>query len=455
MRRRLYRRALGYLRPVLLTAGVAVLLSLLVAVANVAEPLLLKLIFDSLTAGSRRGLVAGIAFLLAVALLRETFQTFGNWLSWRVRLRLQFDLTEAVVGRLQTLPLSFHRQNRVGATLTKLERGVSGFVNTLSELLFNILPSLFFLASAIFVMLAMDWRLSLVAFAFLPLPLVLSALVTPEQVRRERDLLDRWAAIYARFNEVLLGILTVKSFAKEDEERRRFLKGVREANDVVSRGVLRDSRNGAIRSSITVAARIAVIAYGGLLVLRGEATLGTLVAFIGFVGALFGPVMSLGGVYQAVRRGEAALETVYGVLDAQDRLGDAPNATNLAVTQGRVDFENVSFGYEQGRPILQDITLHVDGGQTVALVGPSGAGKSTVVMLLQRLYEPTAGRVLIDGQDVRLVKQRSLREAIGFVPQEPILFDDTVRNAIAYPRPTATQEAVSYTHLTLPTTERV
>ncbi|HET6399508.1 MAG TPA: ABC transporter ATP-binding protein, partial [Candidatus Thermoplasmatota archaeon] len=442
MKRRFYRRAFGYLRPVWGTAWFAVLLSLLVAVANVIDPIVLKFIFDSLTAGRLSGLLWGIGFLLALAVLRETFQAIGNWFVWRVRLRLQYDLTEAVVERLHTLPLSYHRQNSVGATLTRLERGVSGFVGTLAELLFNVVPAIFFLVTAAMVMLVLDWRLSLVAFAFLPLPLVLAALTSPEQVRRERDLLSRWTALYARFNEVLSGILTVKSFLKEDEERRRFLNGVRDANAIVSRGVLRDSRNGALRSAVTVLARVAVIAYGGYLVLRGEATIGTLVAFLGFVGALFGPVMSLGGVYQSVRRGKAALETVYNVLDAQDRLGDVPGATQLQVVQGRVDFENVTFAYEQGRPILQGITFRVDAGETVALVGPSGAGKSTVVMLLQRLYDPTSGRVLVDGQDVRLVRQRSLRAAIGFVPQEPILFDDSVRAAIAYPRPTATQQEV-------------
>lgn len=260
----------------------------------------------------------------------------------------------------------------------------------------------------------------------------------PEQTDRERSLLERWARIYSRFNEVLSGIITVRSFAMEDTEKARFLQEVSCANRAVIKGVATDVRYGAA-SNVTIAgARLLAVGLGGYLVLNGEITIGTVIAFLGYVGALYTPLQGLSGVYSAVRKATVSMDEIFGILNAQDHLGDSPHAISVARVRGDVKFENVHFGYEEdGRKLLNSVSLHAAAGQTVALVGPSGSGKTTMMTLLMRFYDPQEGSITIDGVDLRKIKQSSLRRNIGVVLQDPLLFNDSIAANIAYGRPGA------------------
>jgi ATP-binding cassette subfamily B protein len=281
----------------------------------------------------------------------------------------------------------------------------------------------------------------LVVLAFTPFPALLGVLAAPEQTRREKSLLDRWVKIYSRFNEVLSGIVVVKSFAMEDSEKRRFLGGVREANGLVSRGVAIDSTVSAARGMIVTLARLAAIGAGGWLILRGQVTVGTVIAFLGYITGLFGPVQGLTGVYQSMKKGSVSLDALSEMLDGDDYLLDHAEAVALDELGGDVAFDQVYFGYG-GKMVLRGLSMEAKRGEMVALVGPSGSGKSTAMSLLQRLYDPKNGAVRIDGIDLRRIKQASLRKHIGVVLQEPVLFNDTVKNNIAYGRPEATLEEI-------------
>jgi ATP-binding cassette, subfamily B, bacterial len=305
-----------------------------------------------------------------------------------------------------------------------------------------VLPALAYLGISIFVMFSLDWRLSLVVLAFTPIPALIGYFAAKEQTRRERTLLERWMKIYARFNEVLSGIMTVKSFTMEEAEKRRFLVDVDDANDVVVRGVWTDSSIGAVKNGVTMFARIAVIAMGSWLILAGQVTVGTLVAFLGYVGGLFGPVQGLTNIYQTLRKAGVALDTIFGILDAQDTLEDMPGAKSLRNVEGSFHFRDVTFAYPDSDPVIHNVTIEAKKGEVVALVGPSGGGKSTLMALAQRLYDPDSGAVCVDGVDIRTVTQKSLRENIGIVLQETLLFNDTVRNNICYGRPGASQKDV-------------
>ena len=437
------RRALAFARSYRGSVLVILALTLLIAGLNAVEPLVMKYLFDRLSAGDAgSAVVVGVGALLALGLSREAVSGFSNWLTWKVRLGVQYELLSATVGRLHTLPLSYHHKESVGGIMTKLDRGISGFVGAMSEIAFNVLPALVYLAISLVIMVRLDWRLSLVVLAFAPLPALIGAWAAREQTQRERVLLDRWSKIYARFNEVLTGIVTVKSFTMEEEEKRRFLSGVEETNRVVVRGVGRDTGVGAARNLVSLFARIAALALGGWLVVRGEVTVGTLVAFLGYVGGLFGPVEGLTNVYQTLRKAAVSLDVIFSILDAQDTLGDAPKAKVVRKLRGEIEFDGVSFAYQEGKPVLESIDLHIRPGEMVALVGPSGAGKSTMMALLQRLYDPTSGSIRVDGMDLRSLKQRSLRRQIGVVLQDALLFNDTVRNNIAYGRPGASQREI-------------
>jgi ATP-binding cassette subfamily B protein len=367
-----------------------------------------------------------------------------NRLFWRVRLGIQLELMRATVDRLHTLPLAFHREQSVGATMTKIERGISGAMAAFEDVVMQLIPSLIYLAVSIRIMLHVDVRLSCLALAFAPLPAVVGAFASPEQVRREQKLLNRWTRIFARFNEVLTGIVVVKSFAMEEQEKQRFVNGVEDANRIVLRGVVTDTRVGAMKSAIMSVARISALAVGGALVMKHQITLGTVVAFASYVQGLFQPVQALTGTYQTVRKAAVSSDVILSILDAQDSLGDAPDAKEAGPLRGEIEFRDVSFAYRPGVRVLDRVNLHVRPGEFVALVGPSGSGKSTLMALLQRLYDPCTGAILVDGEDLRGFKQRSLRSRIGVVLQENLLFNDTISNNIAFGNPSATQEDIEW-----------
>ena len=434
------RRALAFLAPEKRTIAAILALTLGIAAIAAFEPLLMKYVVDALGLGAASPALRGVAILCLLALARESLHAASNWLTWRTRLRVHYSLMEAAVGRLHSLPMSFHRNEGVGATMTRLERGVQGLVGALADIAFHVVPAIVFLALSVGVMLRIDWRLALVVLFFAPLPAVIAAFAAPAQTARERRLMENWVRIYSRFNEVLSGIMTVKSFAMEETEKRRFLEDVSGANRVVVRGVGMDSGVGAAQNLVMHAARLAALAAGGWLVLRGEATVGTLVAFLGYVGALFAPVQGLTGIYKTLQTASVSLEQVFTILDAHDALADAPGAEEVRALEGEVRFEQVRFAWQPGRTpwLLDGIDLDVAAGETIAIVGPSGAGKTTMMALLQRFHDPSAGRILVDGRDLRSLKQRSLRRQIGVVLQDSLLFDESVRHNIAYGRPEAT-----------------
>jgi ATP-binding cassette subfamily B protein len=322
--------------------------------------------------------------------------------------------------------------------MNRVNQAISGYVSAFSDLAFNLLPTLLYLSLSLTAMYRLDWRLALAVTVFTPLPALIGARAAPEQTRRERRLVERWNSIYGRLNEVLAGMMTVKGFDMEEAENERFLLGVRKGIKVVRRGVRTDGRTGALRTLGVTAARLAALAVGGYLVFQGQIGLGTLVAFLGYIGGLFGPVQGLTNTYQTFHKATVSLEDIYGILDAEDPVGDRPDAAHVPPLRGEVQFRQVGFAYQPGAPVLRGIDLEVRPGQTVALVGPSGSGKTTLVTLLQRLHPVSTGSILIDGIDVRAMTQRSLRRQIGVVFQDAHLFNDTIRANIAYGRPDAT-----------------
>lgn len=421
------------------------ILVLLGAGLNAIEPLILKVLFDGIVGpGAYQVLITSVGSLAVLAIVREIAEGWANWLTWRTRIGLQYALLEATIGKLHSMPLRIQRSEGIGAIMTRLDRSIQGFSGAMSLILFNVMPSVFFLAISIWIMLDLEWRLALLVLVFAPLPALIALRAAPEQTRRERALLDRWAHIYSRFNEVLSGIVTVRSFAMEDTEKRRFLGDVAAANRVVVRGVGIDVGYGAASNLVIAVARLWAIGFGAYLVIQGEITLGTVIAFLGYVGGLFGPVQGLSGIYSSLRRASVSLDEIFRILDFQEHLGDSPDARELTEVRGEVRFEDVHFQYEQtGRPLLDGITLHVEPGQTIAIVGPSGAGKTTLMALLMRFYDPQHGRILVDGHDLRTIKQSSLRRNIGVVLQDPLLFNDTVRANIAYGRPDASDAEIT------------
>ena len=436
-------RSLEFVRPFRRSLGAVLALALTLSALSALDPLVMKYLFDQLgRPGGAHGFAMAIAALIGLEALRAVLQWWLGIRSWDVRLGVEYTLRERVVGKLNTLPLAFHEREGVGGTINRINQGITGYVAACSDLAFNLLPTILYLGLSVMAMFRLDWRLASVVIVFTPLPGLIGARAAPEQIMRERRLVERWSSIYGRLNEVLAGMMTVKGFGMEDAEKRRFLDGVREGNEVVRRGVRTDGANGALRSLAPTSARLAALALGGYLAFQGQMGLGTLVAFLGYIGGLFGPVQGLTNTYQTLRKATVSLETIYGILDAEDSVADGPDAANVSPLRGEVQFREVEFAYRPGAPVLHGVDLTVRPGETVALVGPSGSGKSTLVTLLQRLHPVSGGTILIDGIDIRSMTQQSLRGQIGVVFQDPHLFNDTVRANIAYGRPDATSAEI-------------
>jgi ATP-binding cassette, subfamily B, bacterial len=439
----LARRSLQFVRPYRRPLCGVISLALVLAALSAIDPLVMKYLFDELE--RRAGLESLVTIMIGLVVLELTRAGLQAWLgilSWDVRLGVEYTLREQLVSKLNALPISFHQREGVGGTMNRVNQGITGYVGAFSDVAFNLLPTLLYLVLSVMAMLRMEWRLAVTVIIFTPLPALIGARAAPEQMRRERRLVERWSSIYSRFNEVLAGIMTVKGYVMEEEEKRRFLQGVREGNEIVRRGVRTDNRTGTLRTLAATTSRLAALALGGYLTLQGEITVGTLVAFLGYIGGLFGPVQGLTNAYQTFRRVSVSLDTIFGILDADDLVGDTPGASEVGQLKGEVEFRNVSFGYQPGAAVLRGINLVARPGETIALVGPSGSGKTTLTTLLQRFYSVTDGEITIDGVDIRHMTQHSLRSQIGVVFQDAHLFNDTVRANIAYGRPQATQAEI-------------
>jgi ATP-binding cassette, subfamily B, bacterial len=448
------RRALPWLHGFGRRIGAVLVVALLLSGATAAAPLAVMQLVDVLARAAAAqaawpgtvtpNAVHTVLYALGVLALAELAQVYLSRQlearSWRVRLDLDFALRQRVTARLHQLPLTYHQQQTVGATVSRVNTSINGFVTAVAELAFKALPALAYLGLAVAALVQLDWRLALAVCVFAPLPALIGMRAAPEQTRRDRELLAHWTGTFGRWTEVLAGIRTVKGFAMEKAEERRFLDAVAQGNAHVTRGARRDAQTAALQGLDAAAARFSVAAIGGWLVLRGEGTVGTLVAALQYVGGLFGPIQGLTNVYATVRRASVSLESVSAILDAPDPVGDAPGAADLVVPRGAVQFDAVSFDYGDGRPVLSEVSLSIAPGETVALVGPSGCGKTTLVSLLERLYAPTAGRILVDGMDVRDCTQKSLRSQVGTVMQDVHLFNDTLLANITYGTAGASRE---------------
>ena len=436
-------RSLQFVRPLKRQIAGISALAIVVATLGVAEPLMLKRIFDALAARAPIATLLGLASILFCLLASSSaLDALLNASTWRTRLGVDYQLREALLGKLGTLPLSYHQRESVGGTVNRVNRGIDGYVTAFSEIAFKLTPALAYLVLAVIALFRMEWRLALIVLAFTPIPALIGVWAAREQTERERRLMRRWTTLYARLNETLDSIRIVKSFAMEEVERRRFLSGQREGNAIVERGARRDATTSAMRGLAAITARVAVIIVGSIMISRGQITIGTLVAVLGFIGGLLGPVQGLTDVYQTMQRGTVAIETIYAILDEPDTVADVAEPIGLANARGEVRFENVSYSYDAGAPVLHEIDLHVTAGETVAIVGPSGGGKTTLLMLLQRLYPVDTGRITLDGVDIRDISARTLRQNISSVYQDVGLFNDTVRDNIAYGRPTASDAEI-------------
>jgi len=438
----------AYRGRVLLALGFLVLAK----VANVGIPLVLKDIVDSLDAGKHAALVLPLSLLLgygALKLASSLFNELRDSVFARVRHGAMRQVSVKVLEHLHRLSLRFHLERKTGGLSRDIDRGTRSVSSLMNYMVFSILPTLVEITMIAGILLARYavW-FAVVTFVAVVIYIAFTMFITEWRMKYRVAMNTFDSRANTQAVDSLLNYETVKYFGNEAHELRRYDDSLHswEAAAVKSQTSLSALNFGQAAIIATGVTAIMTLAARG--VVAGTMTMGDLVLVNAFLLQLFIPLNFLGVVYSQLKHAIADMHLMFEVLERRPEITDPPNAPALDPGRGEIRFEHVSFAYDPARPILHNISLTVRPGQKVAIVGPSGAGKSTIARLLFRFYDATAGSILINGQDIRAVSQDSLRRAIGIVPQDTVLFNDTLYYNIAYADPGATPAQVQQaTHM--------
>jgi len=432
-------------------------------------PLAKLAIDDGITAGNRGTLtLVVIAFVVAAGIVWVATYAQTYLVEW-VGQRALADLRLAIFDHLQRMPIGFYERRPAGVLISRMTNDVEALDDLVTDSVVTLFQASLTLLGTLVILVALDLKLALLTFTVVPL-IVLGSLAfriaSADAYRRTRETIGR---ITSNLQETLSGIRVVRAFGQEPRHVRRFAE-LNEANRAANMTTV--YLNAAYFPAIEMVSAlgtVAILIYGGYQAIDGAITIGVIVAFIAALSNFFDPITQLSQLYTTYQSGMAALDKIFELLDVEPDLVEAPDAIELGRLRGEIRFEGVTFAYAAGRPAagvsprgeapsdlageasddperpalaLDSIDLVVEPGQTVALVGATGAGKSTFAKLVARFYDPTAGRVLVDGHDLRDVDAGSLRRQMGIVPQEAFLFSGTVGENIAFGRPDATVEEI-------------
>jgi len=421
----------------------SVILMLLYTAFSLANPYLIGLAIDQfISHNDVRGLAMIGVVLIVVNILMWQAQYWQVWtMSWAGQ-QILYHLSSDMYTHLQRLSLSFYDRTQIGRVMSRLQSDIDVLESMLSSGLLSMLGSLVSLVGIVAAMLAMNVALALLSFTVLPIMIGIAAFWQRFAQRSFRRTRAAISMVNATLQENISGMRVIQSLVRETRNRAEFdelnaynLDTNQEASRIAA----------LILPLVEVVAAMAIaitVLYGGVLVARGALQVGVLVAFTLYINRFFDPIRDISQQYSQLQRAGVAAERIFEILEMPVDIVDKPGAQELAQIRGEVEFRNVTFGYSRDLPVLHDLNLHIQAGQTVAIVGPTGAGKSTIAGLLARFYDVQEGAVLIDGHDVRDVTQRSLRSQIGVVLQEPFLFTGTIGDNIRYGRLAATDEEV-------------
>jgi ABC-type transport system involved in Fe-S cluster assembly fused permease/ATPase subunit len=443
------RKLLPYLWRYRWRVGIALAFMIAAKAANVAVPVLLKTLVDNLSikpGDPYALLVVPAGLLLAYAGLRlstSMFTELRELIFAKATEGTARSISLSVFRHLHALSLRFHLERQTGGMTRDIERGTRGVHSLISYSLYSIVPTIIEV-TMVLVLLAIkfDAWFAWITLAALVLYITFTVFVTEWRTKFRRQMNELDSTAHTKAIDSLLNYETVKYFNNEDFEAKRY----DESLERLRRAALKSQSTLSILNTgqqlIIAVALVAILWRATEGVVAGRMTLGDLVMVNAFMIQLYIPLNFLGVVYREIKQSLTDLDKMFTLLEREREVDDVPGARPLVVTHGVVRFEHVSFSYEANRPILHDLSFEIPAAKTVAVVGPSGAGKSTLARLLYRFYDINAGRITIDEQELREVTQTSLRQAIGIVPQDTVLFNDTVAYNIAYGKPGASHEEV-------------
>jgi ABC-type multidrug transport system fused ATPase/permease subunit len=373
--------------------------------------------------------VAGVLSLVTSA--AQTY--FTGWTGERILA----DLRNKLFRHLQRLSLGYYERNRAGVIISRITNDVEALDQLVTDGVTTLVQSTLFLIGTSVILFLLDWRLALATLTVMPLMFIATAFFRIYSARAYRAVRERLGLVTATLAEDIGGMRVIQAFRREPTNDRIFREVNAHYREANQQTVVLNGLYFPFVDFLSALATAIVLGYGGYLVFEGSVEIGTLFAFVLYLSNFFDPVQQLSQLYNTFLSAVAALDKIMDVMDEEPEVRDEPGARDLEQIKGDVGFESVRFGYGEGPEVLHGIDLDVPAGTTVALVGHTGAGKSTIAKLLARFYDPRAGRITIDGVDLRDVAQASLRRQLGVVPQEGFLFAGTVRDNIAFGRPDA------------------
>jgi ABC-type multidrug transport system fused ATPase/permease subunit len=466
------RGLLSLLRPYR-TRSAAMLAALLVGTAaSLAPPLLAKVAIDQGISHHDTTILAIVVLAFFASALLVWVMTYAQtYLVGWVGQRALADLRIRIFTHLQSLPIGFYESRPAGVLISRMTNDIEALDSLVTDSVVTLFQAGLTLLGTVVILLTLDFKLALITFCvfpFLAAGSIWFRLVSAGAFRRTRETIG---AITAYLQETLSGIRVVRSFGQEPFHEARFSELNDENRDANMTTVRLNAAYFPAVEMLSGVAVAVIVLYGGLQAIEGHVTAGTVVAFVAALANLFEPIQQLSQLYTTYQSGMAALEKIFQLLDVRPDLQDRPDAVELPRIDGDVSFQDISFTYAHQRErrtdrsdggssapspgdlmahdadgdatlALDHVSLHVPAGQTVALVGATGAGKSTMAKLLARFYDPTAGRVLVDGHDLRDISSSSLRSQLGIVPQEAFLFSGTIKENIAFGRPDADDEQI-------------
>ncbi|HEX2185726.1 MAG TPA: ABC transporter ATP-binding protein, partial [Chloroflexota bacterium] len=447
-------RAIGYLRHYLGLAALAYLFLFISAGAQLLVPQVVQGVIDAIaqgltsapgTAGEevRRGaentLFYAALLILLFSLARGFFAYAQTYMSERVSQSVAFDLRNDLYAKIQRLSFSYHDQAQTGQLMVRATDDVEKVRLFIGQGLLLAVQALLMLVVTLLVLCLTNLRLTLVVLPILPVALLMFMTFGRLSQPMFMQVQVRLSRLNTILQENLAGMRVVKAFAREAQEQARFAAA---AGDLMQQQIKLSRLFAFLFPVVFLIANLgqaAVLYFGGQQIIGGTLSIGEWQKFSLYLVYIFFPLGQLGFIISQMSQAGASASRIFEILDAQSEVADLPGATDLPPLQGRVAFEHVTLRYFGGEPVLRDVSFTVEPGQTVALLGATGSGKSSIISLIPRFYDPTAGRVLLDGHDVRRVRLESLRAQIGIVLQDTTLFSGTIRDNIAFGRPQATE----------------
>lgn len=439
----LYFRTIRYIKPYLprlLGAGICTIGA---TGGTVYLPWIIKDIVDDVLSKKDLAMLNYIALsIIVVFIIRGVFYYGQSYLMNYVGQHVVIDIRKEVFEKLQRLSMSFYDHNKTGTIMSYVTNDVSALQTAMVENIVEMITEGVILVSSIGMMMYLDWKLFLLTVCTFPFVLGFIDMFGKRIRKNGSRIQEVTADITSVLQEAVFSARVIKSFVRQDYEIRRFdRENINNFNANMKNARLMATLTPTIELVAALGVTL-VIWYGGRSVIDGSMTAGALVAFLTYAVNISNPIKRLSRVIGNIQKAMAAAQRVFKVLDMVEEVKDAPDAEKLPPVKGYVEFKNVSFAYNKNEQVLDDVSFSVQPGQIIALVGPSGAGKSTVASLLPRFYDVTDGCITIDGRDLRSVTLNSLREQVGIVPQETILFNGSVYDNILYGRLDAAQEEV-------------